>query len=108
MLAGGAVADPLSFSATDVTATRVVDFDGVDGHRDTSELAASIAAALNLPENALYALRDNKRGSMLRDGNRFGVGGHSKVTLGLRIPGQTRVGRRDAARSDRAGQAGDE
>ncbi len=74
----GPVADPLAFTATDVTTSRVVDFSGVDGYRTASELATSIAATLELPENTPYALRDNNRGRMLRD----------DVSVGSQLPAE--------------------
>lgn len=61
----GAVADPLAFVATDVTGLRRLEFDSIDGHRPASEVAMSVASAMDLPTNVPWSLRDQKRARML-------------------------------------------
>ena len=70
------VADPVSFSVMDVTGTKHLDYEGVDGYRLVSDLAASVAAQMELPNNVPYSIRDDERASMLAD----------DVPLGQQIP----------------------
>ena len=59
------VADPLTFVATDVTGLRRREFNSIDGHRPAGDVALSIAAAMDLPNNVPWSLRDQKRARML-------------------------------------------
>lgn len=74
-----AVADPLSFSVTEVTGIRSLDVNGIDGHRIASDVAGSMASMLELPTNTPYALRDDKAARMMKDdvplGNQIGQTG---------------------------------
>jgi hypothetical protein len=62
-----AVYDPLDFQATDVTGTRELGFDGVNGHRLTRDVAMSVAGAMDLDLSLPYGLRDDDRARMLDD-----------------------------------------
>ena len=67
------VADPLDFTATDVTGLRVLDFEGVDGHRYASDIAMSVASQMELPtSDSNYSLRDDERARMLLDDQPLG------------------------------------
>ncbi len=59
------VADPLTFVATDVTGLRRREFSSIDGHRPAGDVALSVAAAMDLPNNVPWSLRDQKRARML-------------------------------------------
>ncbi len=72
----GAVADPLAFSCTEVTGTREMDVSGIDGHRTVADVAASMAALLDLPRNVPWAMRDDSRARMLE----------ADMPLGSQIP----------------------
>lgn len=61
------VVDPLRLCAVDVTGTRSVELEGVDGHRLAGEVAMSLAAEMSLPTNTPFALRDDDRAKMLTD-----------------------------------------
>lgn len=67
-----AVVDPLTFSVSDVTGTKSMDFGGVDGHRPASEVALSVAELLELPTNNPYSLRDDTNSRMLLDDRPLG------------------------------------
>jgi hypothetical protein len=75
------VADPLSFSATDVTGMHTLDFDGVDGHRLTSDVAMSVAEMMELPTNVPYALRDDTSARMLAEDTALG----SQINPGAKL-----------------------
>ena len=60
------VNDPLSFTVTDVTGLKRFEFDDVDGHRTVSDVASSVAVAMDLPSELPYALRDEQRARMLQ------------------------------------------
>ena len=62
-----AVFDPLDFQATDVTGSRELDFDGVNGHRLARDVAMSVAGAMDLDLSMPYGLRDDQRARMLND-----------------------------------------
>ena len=62
----GPVNDPLDFVAIDVTGARHVEFDSVDGHRSAGEVAMSVAAAMDLPTNLPWSLRDQRHARMLQ------------------------------------------
>ena len=61
------VRDPLSFRVSDVTGTRSLEIDGIDGHRTAGDVAASLAGMLELPSNSPYSLRDDSKARMLLD-----------------------------------------
>ena len=67
-----AVVDPLSFSVEEVTGMRSMDVENVDGHRSTADVAASMAALLDLPSNTPYSLRDEDHARMLVDDRPIG------------------------------------
>lgn len=75
------VVDPLSFSATDVTGMHQLEFQGVDGHRVASEVALSVAEAMELPTNVPWALRDDETARMLEEDRALG----SQVRPGSRL-----------------------
>ena len=75
------VADPLSFSATDVTGMHTLDFDGVDGHRLTSDVAMSVAELMELPTNVPYALRDDTSARRLAEDTALG----SQINPGAKL-----------------------
>lgn len=67
------VTDPLDFTATDVTGLRMLEFEGVDGHRFASDIAMSVASQMELPTSASqYSLRDDLRARMLLDDQPLG------------------------------------
>jgi hypothetical protein len=61
------VQDPLRFSAIDVTGTHELEFEGVDGHRLTGDVALTVAEAMDLPTNVPWALRDEGTARMLEE-----------------------------------------
>lgn len=61
------VLDPLRLQAEDVTGTKLVELDDVDGHRLVSEVAMSLAREMDLPMNTPWALRDDTKARMLHD-----------------------------------------
>jgi hypothetical protein len=61
------VVDPLSLEVSEVTGSRTLEMEGIDGHRTAADLARSMAAMLELPENQPYALRDEDSQRMLLD-----------------------------------------
>ncbi len=63
----GAVADPLNFFVTDVTARYTLDVDEIDGHRPARDVAHSMASLMELPSTTPYALRDDGNARMLED-----------------------------------------
>jgi hypothetical protein len=67
------VLDPLSFSATDVTGMHELDFAGVDGHRRASDVALSVAEAMELPASAPWGLRDELSARMLDEERPLGA-----------------------------------
>lgn len=69
----GAVVDPLSFSAQDVTGTKLLQFEGVDGHRLAGDVAMSVASMMELPTNTPWALRDDSSARMLEEDRPIGV-----------------------------------
>ena len=80
---GELVLDPLSFSATDVTGMHELDFDGVDGHRRTGDVAMSVAEAMELPTSAPWALRDEQSARMLEEERPLGAQIRAKSRLVL-------------------------
>jgi hypothetical protein len=66
------VLDPLCLQAEDVTGTKLIEFDDVDGHRLVSEVALSLAQEMNLPPNTPWALRDDTNARMLNDDRPLG------------------------------------
>ncbi len=77
----GGVSGNLDFMVSDVTGLHVLNFEDVDGHRSTSEVAASIASLMDLPPNIPYALRDEARAKMLVDDSSLG----SQVDPGAKL-----------------------
>jgi len=75
------VVDPLRFSASDVTGLHTLDFDGVDGHRLTSDVAMSVAEMMQLPTNVPYAIRDDESARMLAEDVALG----SQINPGARL-----------------------
>ncbi len=67
------VADPLAFSVSEVTGMRVLDVEGIDGHRTAGEVAASLASLLEMPSNTPYAIRDDDSARMLADDQPLGT-----------------------------------
>lgn len=67
-----AVYDPLDFLASDVTGTRELEFDGVNGHRLVRDVAMSVASAMDLDLSLPYGLRDDVRARMLSDEHSLG------------------------------------
>lgn len=65
LMKDGPVADPLRFFATDVTGMRRLEFDAIDGHRPASDVAMSVATAMDLPTDVPWSLRDQDRARML-------------------------------------------
>jgi hypothetical protein len=61
------VIDPLRVFAEDVTGSKLIELEGIDGHRKVSDVAQSLAGELNLPMNSPWALRDEKSARMLDD-----------------------------------------
>lgn len=71
--ANRAMVDPLSFSVSDVTGMHTLELEGVDGHRQVSDVALSVAELMDLPTNTTpYALRDESRAKMLTDDRPLG------------------------------------
>lgn len=66
------VVDPLRLSAVDVTGTKTIELEGVDGHRLAGEVAMSLAAEMSLPTNTPWALRDDQKARMLTDDQPIG------------------------------------
>jgi hypothetical protein len=62
-----AIADPLDFTITDVTARSTIDVQNVDGHRTAGDVATSMASLMELPASTPYSLRDDARARMLVD-----------------------------------------
>ena len=67
------VADPLAFSVSEVTGMRVLDVEGIDGHRTAGEVAASLASLMEMPSNTPYAIRDDATARMLADDQPLGT-----------------------------------
>jgi hypothetical protein len=59
--------DPLRLQVEDVTGTRSLELEGIDGHRLAGEVAMSLARELDLPTNTPWALRDDTNARMLSD-----------------------------------------
>jgi len=72
-LSPGSVSESLSFEVSEVTGTKTLQVDGVDGHRLAGEVAASMAAMLELPANAPYYFRDETTARKLGDDDPLGV-----------------------------------
>ncbi len=66
------VVDPLDFTATDVTGTNELEFPSIDGYRLTSDVATSVAEAMELPTTVPWALRDDDSARMLQDDRPLG------------------------------------
>ena len=66
------VVDPLSLEVSEVTGSRTLEVDQIDGHRTSADLARTMAAMLDLPENQPYALRDEDSQRMLLDDHPIG------------------------------------
>ena len=66
------VVDPLCLQAEDVTGTKLIEFDGVDGHQLVREVAMSLAQEMDLPTNTPWALRDDTNARMLADDQPLG------------------------------------
>lgn len=66
------VADPLRFTASDVTGMHTLEFDGVDGHRSAGDVAMSVAELMQLPTNHPYAVRDDENARMLAEEEALG------------------------------------
>lgn len=62
---GGGAPGSVTFTAFDVTGSRSLSIENVDGHRRAGEVAMSVAAAFNLPTNVPWSFRDEKRARML-------------------------------------------
>jgi hypothetical protein len=65
-------ADCMAFSVSEVTGMRVLDVEGVNGHRTAGDVAASLASMLELPDNTPYAIRDDATARMLADDEPLG------------------------------------
>src|SRR5437660_10284218 len=63
----GEVLDPLTFVASNVAGMHELEFDRVDGHRLVSDVALTVAGAMDLPTNLPWALRDDESARMLDD-----------------------------------------
>jgi hypothetical protein len=57
----------LSFLAFDVTGTHTVEAKDIPASMPVSNVAASLAASMKLPENVPWGLLDNGNGSFLED-----------------------------------------
>jgi hypothetical protein len=75
------VVDPISFTATDVTGTNVLEFSAVDGYRNAGDIAMSVAEAMELPLNTPWALRDDEHARMLEEASPLG----SQVNPGAKL-----------------------
>ena len=81
------VADPLAFTVSEVTGMRTADVKDIDGHRTAADVAASMAAELELPANTPqgggYALLHDESARMMRDdaplGSQIKTGTHLTV-----------------------------
>jgi len=62
---GATVTDPLRLQAEDVTGTKLIELEGVDGHRLAGEVAMALAQEMDLPTNTPWGLRDDLKGRML-------------------------------------------
>jgi len=71
------IADPVSFECVEVTGSRTLQVDSVDGHRSSASIASSMAGLFGLPPNNPYYFRDDRSARMLAD----------DVPLGAQIPG---------------------
>jgi hypothetical protein len=69
---GAPVVDPLRLSAEDVTGTKLLQLEGVDGHRLAGEVALALAQEMDLPTNTPWALRDDVNARMLIDEQSLG------------------------------------
>lgn len=69
----GSTLGDLSFQVTEVTGVKMLQVDGVDGHRLAGEVASAMAGILDLPENSRYYLRDDHTARMLVDDDPLGV-----------------------------------
>ena len=78
-----AVIDPLDLEFFEVTGTRSVEVDGIDGHRTALDLARSAASLLELPASQPYSLRDEDSQRMLLD--EFPVGSQVGKTTKPRL-----------------------
>jgi hypothetical protein len=67
-----AIVDPVKFTVSDVTGMRSLDIGGVDGHRQVSDVATSVAELMELPANTPYSLRDDTNARMLLDDRPLG------------------------------------
>ena len=77
----GAVADPLNFLITDVTARCTLEVEDIDGHRPVRDVAQSMASLMELPSTTPYALRDDGNARMLEDEVALG----SQITTGAEL-----------------------
>ena len=68
-----AVGESLSFDVVEVTGSRSLQVDGVDGHRLAGEVAASMASMLELPANSPYYFRDDQTARKLSDDDPLGA-----------------------------------
>ena len=59
------ILDPLDFVATDVTGLKRMRFQSVDGHRPASDVATSVATAMDLSTDVPWSLRDETHARML-------------------------------------------
>jgi hypothetical protein len=75
------IADPVSFSITDVTARCTLDVENIDGHRPARDVAQSMASLMELPGTTPYALRDDGNARMLEDDVALG----SQITPGAEL-----------------------
>ena len=66
------VVDPLSLEVSKVTGSRTLEVDQIDGHRTSADLARTMAAMLDLPENQPYAFADEDSQRMLLDNHPIG------------------------------------
>jgi len=73
VLSPGSVAESLSFEVSEVTGTKTLQVDGVDGHRPAGEVAASVASMLDLPANSPYYFRDDLTARKLADDDPLGA-----------------------------------
>jgi hypothetical protein len=67
------VADPLSFTVTDVTGTRSLDIENYDGHLKVAAAADAVATMLELPRNTPFGLREDKTARTLQDDEALGA-----------------------------------
>jgi len=71
------------FEVADVTRSHIVDVTDVDSRTPVSAVAKALAARMELPQNAAWALRENRTGSYLDDQRDIGsqVENEARLTI---------------------------